>query len=123
VPNIEKIYKSSNDICWQNIVKYCDNDKWFLIDFEFACYSPQYKKEEGLEKNTHEPEIREGYHDTSTDIWSVGFLIIGHSLRLPIEIRNFGETLMKSNPQERPKAIDALTDAKELYKKILTFSE
>jgi len=30
---------------------------------------------------------------------------------------------MKPNPQERPKAIDALMDAKELYKQFLTSSE
>ncbi|CAI2189812.1 19864_t:CDS:2 [Funneliformis geosporum] len=162
VPNIEKIYKSSNDACyfqpqgdvlypkdlkemlfvvccvleallvmhnipimhrdirWQNIVKYRDNDKWFLIDFEFACYSPQYLKEEGLEKNNHAPEIREGYHDILTDIWSVGFLIIDYSFKLPSEITDFGKKLMKSNP---PKTIDVLTDAKELYKKFLAFLE
>ncbi|CAI2197886.1 5177_t:CDS:2, partial [Funneliformis geosporum] len=148
VPNIEKIYKSScyfqpqgdvlypkdlkemlfavccvleellvmhnipimhYDIHWQNIVKYRDNDKWFLIDFEFACYSPQYLKEEGLEKNSHASEIREGYQQISGV--------------LPSEITDFGKKLMKSNPQERPNAIDVLTDAKELYKKFLTFLE
>ena len=77
------------DICWKNIVKYHDNDEWFVIDFEFACYSPQYKKEEKLENHTHAPEIREGYHDTSSvDIWSVRFLIhLGYQLKL--------ETLVK----------------------------
>jgi hypothetical protein len=98
-------------------VKYRDTNKWFLIDFEFACYAPSNTKEKRLLRDFHAPEINEGCHDTPVDIWSVGNLVSGYSLKLPSEIKLFAEKL-KASPQDRPRARDALLEARKLYEKV-----
>ena len=57
------------------MLKDIDKDRWFIIDFDDACFSPSQTCHEKWDYHSHAPEIFTGLHDTSVDIWSVGYLI------------------------------------------------
>ena len=63
------------DICWENVLKFIDRDKWFIIDFDDACHSPSTEPNIQLAFKSHAPEISKGVHDVSVDMWSIGYLI------------------------------------------------
>nr|CAG8600101.1 10532_t:CDS:2 [Entrophospora candida] len=56
------------DLCWDNMLKFIDQEIWFTIDFDDACHAPSNKR------------LATGSH--GVDIWSVGHLIPTASVEL-----------------------------------------
>ncbi|CAG8593054.1 2318_t:CDS:2 [Funneliformis caledonium] len=75
-------------IRWKNVLKYIDWDKWFIIDFDNACYISSPTSSIHLAKDSYTSEIFEDHYNESVDIWSV--------------------SLMEKDVNDRPTAKDAL---------------
>ena|SRR6266542_1227207 len=98
------------DLRWENVLKYIDHEKWFIIDFDDACKYPN-KSNTRFEKHSHAPEISKDGHDDSVDIWSVGYLILTASVKLERddELRIYAEkNLMADDKFKRPSSEKAL---------------
>ncbi|RIB04903.1 hypothetical protein C2G38_2221130 [Gigaspora rosea] len=63
------------DLRWDNVLRFIDQDKWFIIDFDDACHTRSVTPNIQLARDSHAPEIFQPDHDESVDIWSVGYLI------------------------------------------------
>ena len=98
------------DIRWENVLKYIVRDKWFIIDFDDACYTTLPASSAHLAKENHAPEIFGGHHNESVDIWSVGTLILTASVRLQEfdELKVYARKLAAKNEVNRPKAEEEL---------------
>ena len=55
------------DIRWPNVIWY--QNEYFLIDFEYATFSPKNEPLEYFTIDEHAPEILNGRHDIKVDIW------------------------------------------------------
>ncbi|KAL3672714.1 hypothetical protein V7S43_002007 [Phytophthora oleae] len=108
--------RGSIDIRWPNVIKRCDCNSWFLIDFVDAAKNSQtFPSGDHLSEEEHAPEIFvEGdFHTTAVDIWAVGYLIQESS----VEWDDLGERTAFStqkDPASRPTADEALRDLKAL---------
>lgn len=116
------------DIRWENVIKYhSDQDKWFIIDFDDACYISSVTSGAHLALDNHAPEIFEGKHDEHVDVWSVGRLILTSpvSFQEGDELKIYAKKMMAKNKVERPTAEEALDWLWTKHKKILIedFSE
>ena len=95
------------DVRWDNVLKKIDKDRWFIIDFDDACFSPSSTPNKELSYQSHAPEIFEGFHDTSVDIWSVGYLISTVGVKNEL-LTNYAMKMMVKDYRERPTADDSL---------------
>lgn len=95
------------DIRWENVLKNIEKDRWFIIDFDDACSSPSSIPHNALAYESHAPEIFTGVHDTSVDIWSVGYLILTTSVKHEPLI-DYAKKMMAKNYLERPTAHESL---------------
>ncbi|CAI2198079.1 3584_t:CDS:2, partial [Funneliformis geosporum] len=84
---LHKMKFMHRDIRWENVLRYINRDKWFIIDFDEACQIPSTVPNTQLAKDNHAPEIFKPFHNESVDVWSVGYLILTTS----IEIRESDE--------------------------------
>ena len=109
------------DIRWDNVLKHIDRDKWFIIDFDDACYISSPTSSVHLAKENHAPEIFEDYYNESVDIWSVGYLILTATVNLQMydELKIYTTSLMKKDANDRPTAKDALQWLWNKYRNIL----
>ncbi len=108
-----------HDICWENVMKYVDKDRWFIIDFDEACDSPSSVPYTELDRRSHAPEIFSGNHDKSVDIWSIGHLILETFVKSDPLIEYAERNLMVKNSTKRPTAKEALEWLCDRYKDIL----
>ncbi|RHZ77974.1 hypothetical protein Glove_168g328 [Diversispora epigaea] len=118
---LHKIKIMHRDIRWENVLKYIDKDKWFIIDFDDACYNTSVTPGAHLAKENHAPEIFESDHNERVDIWSVGFLIRTASVKLEEsdELKIYSKKLMAKNKFDRPTAEEGLQWIWNEYKDIL----
>ena len=110
------------DIRWDNVLKKIDKDIWFIIDFDDACFSPSRIPNKKLAYESHAPEIFTGFHDTSVDIWSVGYLIS----RAPVKNRllsKYAREMMVEDYRKRPTAVGSLQWLGRKFTKILSDNE
>jgi hypothetical protein len=109
------------DIRWENVLKYIDRDKWFIIDFDDACYISSPTSSVHLAKDSHAPEIFEDHHNESVDIWSVGYLILTATANLQEsdELKIYATSLMEKDVNDRPTAKDALQWLWSKYRDVL----
>ncbi len=107
------------DIGWKNLSKIGREDKWQIVNFNHACHCPSDSPYNGLAYTAHAPEIfnRDGTHDKSVDIWSVGYLIKTSSQDK--RLLEYSEKLMADNPKERPTAKEAYTWLWDEYENLL----
>ncbi|KAG1698471.1 hypothetical protein DVH05_015013 [Phytophthora capsici] len=93
------------DLRWENVLRYPDEDKWFLIDFDEGASSPAVKVDH-LKAETHAPEIlSSSTHTTMVDIWSVGYLLeTSHVHDLPVALEDIKTQCLQENPSVRPTA-------------------
>ena len=78
---------------------------WFIIDFEYAAKSPCLNDDmtSKFSKNNHAPEIfTKEIHDTSVDIWSIGYLIADSGIT--ITCKALDELKYSLLGTDRPKA-------------------
>ena len=95
------------DIRWENVLKKIEKDIWFIIDFDDACFSPAHIPNKELASESHAPEIFTGFHNTSVDIWSVGYLISKVSVKSGL-LTKFAREMMVDDYSKRPTADDSL---------------
>jgi len=110
------------DLRWENVMKYIDREKWFIIDFDDACKFPSSVPNTQLAIESHAPEISQSNHDDSVDVWSVGYLIQTASVRLGQfdKLRDYAVTrLMANDEYDRPTSGDALEWLWINYKDVL----
>ncbi|CAJ0843494.1 10096_t:CDS:2 [Entrophospora sp. SA101] len=107
------------DIRWENLMKYADKDRWFIIDFDEACDSPSSVPYMQLDRRSHAPEIFSGNHDKSVDIWSIGHLILETSIKSELLTEYAERSLMLKDSKKRPTAKEALEWLCNRYKDIL----
>ena len=109
------------DIRWENVLKFIDRDKWFIIDFDDACYTTSPTSGAHLARENHAPEIFKGRHNESVDIWSVGYLILTASakLRESDELKVYARKLAAKNEFDRPTAEEGLRWLWSQYEDIL----
>jgi serine/threonine protein kinase len=110
------------DLRWENVMKYIDSEKWFIIDFDDACGFPSSVPNMQLAMESHAPEVFQNNHDDSVDVWSVGYLIQTASVRLGESDKLKGYTvtrLMANDEFDRPTSGEALEWLWENYKDIL----
>ena len=107
------------DLRWDNVLKFIDQDKWFIIDFDDACHTPSSAPSTLLARDNHAPDIFEPNHNESVDIWSVGYLIITALVGVQ-ELCTYASTrLMAKEHSNRPKAKEALRWLWDNYRDIL----
>jgi hypothetical protein len=100
-----------HDLRWENVLRYVDSEKWFIIDFDDACEYPGTGNTR-FDKHSHAPEISKDQHDYSVDIWSTGYLILTASVKFhkDDELRIYAEqNLMADDEFDRPSSEDALS--------------
>ncbi|CAI2173557.1 15222_t:CDS:2 [Funneliformis geosporum] len=107
------------DIRWENVIRYIDKDRWFIIDFDEACNSPSSISYTQLDRRSHAPEIFSGSHNKSVDIWSIGYLILQTSVKSESLIGYAEKDLMIKDSEKRPKAKEVLKWLCDRYKDIL----
>ncbi|CAG8770402.1 16731_t:CDS:1, partial [Racocetra fulgida] len=103
---------------WPNIIRrYDEYQKFFLIDFDYANFSPSDEPLKEFSEIDHAPEMLNKKHDFKVDIWGVGNLVGSCNVTgIPQELLNFSIDLCKSNPDNRPNASVALDRAKDMFK-------
>ncbi|CAG8587668.1 5869_t:CDS:2 [Ambispora leptoticha] len=107
------------DLRWDNVLKFIDQDKWFIIDFDDACHTPSSTPNTLLARDNHAPDIFQPYHNESVDIWSVGYLIRTVLVEVQ-ELSNYASTtLMAKNHFDRPTAKEILRWLWDNYRGIL----
>ena len=110
------------DLRWENVLKYINRDKWFIIDFDEACHVPSVVPNTQLVRESHAPEIFEPFHKESVDIWSVGYLVLMASVVLQEtdELKVYAKmNLMAKDESNRPTAGAALWWLWSKYRDIL----
>ncbi|CAG8724111.1 11588_t:CDS:2, partial [Funneliformis mosseae] len=121
--SLHKMNIMHRDLRWENVMKYIDSEKWFIIDFEDACKFPSRVPNTQLAKESHAPEVSQSYHDDSVDVWSVGYLIQTASVKLgePDKLKDYVVTqLMANDEYDRPTSGEALEWLWKNYKEILS---
>ena len=104
------------DVRWSNVM--LKDNKWFLIDFDDAIEYPQSSSTAvHLAKESHAPEmfISKTMHNEKVDMWGVGHLI--HKAYVTViskELKVIKDTLLDSNPNNRPCAEDVLLQIKKM---------
>lgn len=124
------------DIRWANVFHALDSStesnkekphtftrEWVLFDFEYAAYVPQEAfPAHTLTPENHAPEMilhngdtqadRIPPHDTSVDIWGLGFLIQHAKVDVPeshaAEMMRLQSDCLQTNPNDRPTATECL---------------
>ncbi|CAG8443815.1 4822_t:CDS:2 [Cetraspora pellucida] len=106
------------DVRWPNIIRHYDEyQKFILIDFDYANFSPSDEPLEEFSESDHAPEMLTKGHNFKVDIWGVGNLIGSCNITgIPPELSGFGTDLCKSNPNKRPTASVALDRAKDIFR-------
>jgi serine/threonine protein kinase len=107
------------DIRWDNVMKFIDKDKWFVIDFDDACSVPSHFPHTQLARENHAPEIFIGFHDQSVDIWSVGYLILTALVKHEPLINYARKKMMVEDCQKRPTAEESLQWLWSKYENVL----
>ena len=100
-----------HDLCWENILRYVNSEKWFIIDFDDACIYPSTENTR-FDKHSHVPKISKDHHDYSVDMWSTGYLILTASVKLhkDDEMKIYVKRkLIADDEFERPSSENALT--------------
>ncbi|RHZ86732.1 hypothetical protein Glove_46g161 [Diversispora epigaea] len=94
----------------ENVIKYINQDKWFIIDFDNACYTTSVTSNTYLVKENHAPKIFKSYYKKSVDIWSVGYLIQTASIKLEEfdNLKIYSKKLMAKNEINRPTTEEVL---------------
>ncbi|RIB19230.1 hypothetical protein C2G38_2036206 [Gigaspora rosea] len=107
------------DVRWPNIIRYHDEyQKFILIDFDYANYSPSNEPLEEFSESDHAPEMLTKGHDLKVDIWGVGNLISSCNVTgIPSELLNFSTNLCNRNPNKQPTASVALDQVKDMFRK------
>ncbi|KAF0421095.1 serine/threonine protein kinase [Gigaspora margarita] len=107
------------DIRWPNIIRhYGEYQRFILIDFDYANYSPSDEPLKEFSESDHAPEILTKGHDFKVDIWGIGNLIGSCNVTgIPPELSSFSTDLCKSNPNKRPTASVALDRVKDMFRK------
>ncbi|CAG8835495.1 6593_t:CDS:1, partial [Racocetra persica] len=92
------------DIRWPNIIRHYDEyQRFILIDFDYATYSPSDEPLYEFSESNHAPEMLDKGHNFKVDIWGVKNLISScNIIGVPPELSSFSTDLCKSNPNERP---------------------
>ncbi|CAJ0759408.1 6107_t:CDS:2, partial [Entrophospora sp. SA101] len=104
------------DIRWPNVIQY--EDQYFLIDFDFASFSPSNENLQNLNPDNHAPEMLIGVHDVTVDIWGVGYLIVSSGINeLPEELLSLSQSMCQENINLRPNAFDTLKVVKGFFVK------
>ncbi|KAE8996827.1 hypothetical protein PF005_g17273 [Phytophthora fragariae] len=104
------------DLRWENVLKYPNEDKWFLIDFDEGGVSPAAAEVNHLKAESHAPEISSS-HTIKVDIWSVGLLLKTSCIHdLPPELEKMKTECLQVNPTERPTANSLLETIQSLLK-------
>ncbi|RIB23591.1 hypothetical protein C2G38_2032619 [Gigaspora rosea] len=98
------------DIRWPNIIRHYDEyQRFILIDFDYATYSPSDEPLYEFSESDHAPEMLTEGHNFKVDIWGVGNLIGScNVIGIPSELSSFSTDLCVSNPNKRPSASVAL---------------
>ncbi|CAG8734309.1 12375_t:CDS:2, partial [Ambispora leptoticha] len=106
------------DIRWPNIIRHYDGyQRFILIDFDYADFSPSDESLYEFSESDHAPELLIKGHNFKVDIWGVGNLIGScYVTDIPSELSSFSTDLCKSNPNERPTASVALDRAKDMFR-------
>ncbi|RIA93675.1 kinase-like domain-containing protein [Glomus cerebriforme] len=109
------------DICWENVLKYIDRDRWFIIDFDDACYTTSPTPSVHLAKDSHTPEIFEDHHNKSVDIWSIGYLILTTTVNIQesVELKIYATSLMGKDKNDRSTAKEVLQWLWSEYRDVL----
>ncbi|KAF0520584.1 Serine/threonine protein kinase [Gigaspora margarita] len=107
------------DFRWDNVLRFIDQDRWFIIDFDDACHTPSDTPNTQLARGNHAPEVFQPNHDESVDIWSVGYLIMTALVDVQ-ELNDYARTkLMAKQDLDRPTAKEALKWLWNNYRDIL----
>ncbi|CAG8617308.1 7562_t:CDS:2, partial [Dentiscutata heterogama] len=98
------------DVRWPNVICHYDGyQRFILIDFDYADFSPSDEPLEEFSESDHAPEMLNKKHDFKVDIWGIGNLIGTCNVTgIPSELSGFGTDLCKSNPNRRPTTSVAL---------------
>ncbi|RIB14641.1 hypothetical protein C2G38_2194497 [Gigaspora rosea] len=56
------------DLCWDNVLRFIDQDRWFIIDFNDACHTPSNTPNTQLARDNHATEIFQPDHDERTKL-------------------------------------------------------
>ncbi|KAG9294500.1 hypothetical protein G9A89_009347 [Geosiphon pyriformis] len=106
---LHKIKIMHRDIHWENVLKFINRDKWFIIDFYDMCYTTSPTSNTYFAKENHTPEIFQDNYNESVDIWSVGYLILTASVQLQEfdELNIYARKLKAKNKFDRPRVEDA----------------
>ncbi|CAG8811809.1 12379_t:CDS:2, partial [Gigaspora margarita] len=106
------------DVRWPNIIRHYDEyQKFFLIDFDYASFSPSDEPLKEFSEIDHAPEMISKKHDFKVDIWGIGNLVgLCNVTGVPQELLNFSMDLCNSNPDNRPTASVALDRAKVMFR-------
>ncbi|CAG8776936.1 1127_t:CDS:1, partial [Ambispora leptoticha] len=107
------------DIRWPNIIRHYDGyQRFILIDFDYANFSPSDEPLKEFSEIDHAPEMLIKKHNFKADIWGVGNLVGSCNVRgIPQELLSFSMDLCNGNPDNRPTASVALDRAKDMFRK------
>ncbi|CAG8456287.1 10760_t:CDS:2 [Dentiscutata heterogama] len=106
------------DVRWPNIIRHYDGyQRFILIDFDNATFSPADEPLEEFSESGHAPEMLIKKHNYKVDIWGVGNLIGSCNVTgIPPELLSFSTNLCKHNPNNRPTTSVALDQAKNMFR-------
>ena len=109
------------DVRWPNIIRYYDEyQRFILIDFDYATFSPATEPLKEFSKSDHAPEMLTRRHNFKVDIWGVGHLVASCNISgIPSDLSSFSADLCKSDPKKRPNASVALDRAKGMFRKVI----
>ena len=100
-----------HDLYWENVLRYVDHKKWFIIDFDDVCKYPSTSNT-WFDKHSHASKISKNGHNDSINMWLVGYFILTASVKLrkDDELRVYAEqSLMADDEFDRPSSEDALS--------------
>ncbi|RIB19827.1 kinase-like domain-containing protein [Gigaspora rosea] len=118
IKSLHEIDIMHRDLRWDNVLRFIDQDKWFIIDFDDACHIPSNTPNINLAHDSHAPEIFQSDHDESVDIWSVGYLIKTAFVDVQ-ELSDYARTKLMADDLDRPTAKEALIWLRDNYRDIL----
>ncbi|CAG8719814.1 10101_t:CDS:2, partial [Racocetra fulgida] len=101
VTHLKEIYGMLRvNVRWPNIIRHYDGyQRFILIDFDYAGFSPSDGPLEEFSKSDHAPEMLIKKHDFKVDIWGVGNLVnLCNVTGIPHELLNFSIDLCNSAP-------------------------
>ncbi|CAG8458256.1 1212_t:CDS:2 [Dentiscutata heterogama] len=90
------------DVQWPNIIHYYEEyQRFILIDFDYADFSPSDEPLEEFSESDYAPEMLNKKHVFKDDIWGVRNLISSCNVTgIPSKLSSFSTDLCKSNPNK-----------------------